>query len=98
MLLPTLAEIFRTADKVRVIGNTMINMQNTLIFAKDRIENNLEAIESNRFQTIITHMSQAQRAANEMHSVRKDTIHKDDGFVSSILTNLRAQQEYTKTV
>ena len=57
LLLPTMADVFRTADKVRVIGNTMVNMSNCLIYSKDKLEENLDQIESNRFSQINSHMS-----------------------------------------
>jgi hypothetical protein len=31
LILPTLGEIFRTADEVRVIGNTMVDMEKSLL-------------------------------------------------------------------
>ena len=58
-LLPTLAEIFRTADKTRVIYNSMVNMQLSMLSSNDNINNKLTGMESYIFNEMMTSITQA---------------------------------------
>jgi len=92
-LLPTLAEVFRTADKVRAIYNTMVSIEHSMINQRQYIEKDLSLIESAEFIEINTTLAGMNREVAGLMGKHKDTILKDDGLVTMILEVLRTERD-----
>ena len=92
-LLPTLAEVFRTADKVRAIYNTMVSIEHSMINQRQYIEKDLCLIESNDFIEINTALAGMNREVAGMMAIRKDELLKDEGLISGILAILRTEKD-----
>lgn len=92
-LLPTLAEVFRTADKVRAIYNTMVSIEHSMIHQHQYIEKDLCLLESNDFIEINTALAGMNREVAGMMAIRKDELLKDEGLISGILAILRVEKD-----
>lgn len=91
-LLPTFAELFRTADKVRVISNNMTNAWFSMNQITEGINEKLDMVAPRSFIEINTSLCGTQREVGAMMDKHKNTILKDDVLVHEILSVLRAEK------